>query len=109
MFLLAGFLVMEMVRLLLPRHVLPPPLTSPPPPSPLTVQDFSPEDALKPFRTTSPAPLPYRDASYGVCTYALTLADCMSGLKRAKDLNLINFATFDVQLYGPSPSCIDNM
>jgi cell division cycle 14 len=73
------------------------------------VQDFSPEDALKPFRTTSPAPLPYRDASYGVCTYALTLADCMSGLKRAKDLNLINFATFDVQLCGPSPSCIDNM
>lgn len=54
---------------------------------------------MKPFRTASPAPLPYRDASYGVCTYALTLADCMAGLKRAKDLNLINFATFDIQLY----------
>lgn len=72
-FLLAGFLVMEMA--------------------------FSPEDSMKPFRTASPAPLPYRDASYGVCTYALTLADCMAGLKRAKDLNLINFATFDIQLY----------
>lgn len=91
-FLIAGFLVMEMVGLCFSHysfylsHIF-------------RLQGFSPEDALKPFRNATPAPLPYRDASYGVCTYALTLADCMAGLKRAKDLNLINFATFDVQLY----------
>lgn len=51
------------------------------------------------FEPAYPPLLPFRDASYGISTFNLTLLDLMQGLYKAKTLGWIDAATFDVDTY----------
>jgi len=42
---------------------------------------------------------PYRDASYGSCSYKMTLADCLGGIEHAISLNWFDWNTFDLEFY----------
>lgn len=60
----------------------------------------SPEEAYKPLVAGSNPPfLPFRDASFGPCSYNLTLLDCLHGLDKAHSNNFFDFETFDVDEY----------
>lgn len=41
----------------------------------------------------------FSDASFGHCTYNLTLLDCLHGLQKAVQHNFLDFSTFDVEEY----------
>jgi len=41
----------------------------------------------------------FRDATYGACTYSLTIADCLRGLEFAIKLGWFQYETFDVEGY----------
>jgi hypothetical protein len=38
--------------------------------------------------------IPFRDAAFGLCTYTLTILDCLRGVRRAMACGLFNFATY---------------
>ncbi|XP_076462279.1 dual specificity protein phosphatase CDC14C-like isoform X3 [Babylonia areolata] len=60
----------------------------------------TPEEAYKPLVAGSNPPfLPFRDASFGPCSYNLTLLDCLHGLDKAYANNFFDFETFDVDEY----------
>lgn len=60
----------------------------------------TPDEAHRPLVSGGgPAYLPFRDASFGVCTYNLSLLDCFHGLKKALQHNFVDFATLDVEEY----------
>ncbi|CAG5120853.1 unnamed protein product [Candidula unifasciata] len=60
----------------------------------------TPEEAYRPLVAgTNPPFLPFRDASFGPCTYNLTLLDCLNGLNKALVNGFFNFETFDVDEY----------
>ncbi|XP_052274752.1 dual specificity protein phosphatase CDC14A-like isoform X4 [Dreissena polymorpha] len=60
----------------------------------------TPEEAYRPLVAGSNPPfLPFRDASFGACTYNLTLLDCLHGLNKALANGFFNFETFDVDEY----------
>lgn len=60
----------------------------------------SPEEALRPLvGGLNPAFTPFRDASYGVAVYTLTIKDCLAAVKKAKDANFFNFDDFDCEEY----------
>ncbi|XP_052686602.1 dual specificity protein phosphatase CDC14AB-like isoform X2 [Crassostrea angulata] len=60
----------------------------------------TPEEAYRPLVAGSNPPfLPFRDASFGACTYNLTLLDCLHGLSKALANGFFNFETFDVDEY----------
>ncbi|XP_025109161.1 dual specificity protein phosphatase CDC14AB-like isoform X3 [Pomacea canaliculata] len=60
----------------------------------------TPEEAYKPLVAGSNPPfLPFRDASFGPCSYNLTLLDCLHGLSKALSNGFFNFETFDVDEY----------
>ena len=48
--------------------------------------------------TTSIVP-PFHDASPGVCTYDLTVMDCLRGLAKARLYGFFDFNDFNVQEY----------
>uniref|UniRef100_A0AAR2LW47 protein-tyrosine-phosphatase n=1 Tax=Pygocentrus nattereri TaxID=42514 RepID=A0AAR2LW47_PYGNA len=41
----------------------------------------------------------FRDASFGNCTYNLTILDCLQGIRKALQHGFLNFDTFDVTEY----------
>ncbi|KPP62253.1 dual specificity protein phosphatase CDC14A-like, partial [Scleropages formosus] len=43
--------------------------------------------------------LPFRDASFGNCTYNLTVLDCLQGIQKALQHGLLDFDTFDADEY----------
>ncbi|XP_041420532.1 dual specificity protein phosphatase CDC14C isoform X3 [Xenopus laevis] len=43
--------------------------------------------------------LPFRDASFGTCSFHLTLLDCFNALHKALQYNFFDFKTFDVEEY----------
>ncbi|PAA64436.1 hypothetical protein BOX15_Mlig011971g1 [Macrostomum lignano] len=43
--------------------------------------------------------LPFRDASYGICTYNLTLLDCLHAVSKALLHGFFNFENFNVEEY----------
>ncbi|KXJ12597.1 Dual specificity protein phosphatase CDC14A [Exaiptasia diaphana] len=47
----------------------------------------------------NPPFLPFRDASFGVCSYNLSLVDVLCGLQKALEHNFFDFETFDVEEY----------
>jgi protein-tyrosine phosphatase len=51
------------------------------------------------FETAYPPLLPFRDASYGISTFNITLLDIVQGLFKAKTLGWIREETFDVERY----------
>lgn len=57
------------------------------------------EEVLRPFCRLQPSIVPFRDATYGACTYALHISDCIRGLEYAIKLGWFNYETFDVCEY----------
>ena len=62
--------------------------------------DMSPEEAYKPLvGGSSPPFVPFRDASYGVSVYTITILDCLRGLQKAKEAGFFDFDDFDCEEY----------
>lgn len=59
----------------------------------------SAEEAYALFDAAYPPLLPFRDASYGISTFNLTILDIVQGLCKAKTLGWIDAKTFDVDTY----------
>ncbi|XP_041476246.1 dual specificity protein phosphatase CDC14AB-like isoform X9 [Lytechinus variegatus] len=60
----------------------------------------TPEEAYRPLVAgTNPPYLPFRDASFGACTYNLTLLDCLKGIDKAVTHGFLDFENFDVEEY----------
>ncbi|XP_047665982.1 dual specificity protein phosphatase CDC14AB isoform X4 [Tachysurus fulvidraco] len=60
----------------------------------------TPEEAYRALISGSNASyLPFRDASFGNCTYSLTVLDCLHGISKALQHGFLNFETFDVTEY----------
>ncbi|XP_068727350.1 dual specificity protein phosphatase CDC14A-like [Montipora capricornis] len=60
----------------------------------------SPDESYRILITgCNPPFLPFRDASFGTCTYNLSLMDVLSGLYKALQNGFFNFDTFDVDEY----------
>ncbi|XP_051980019.1 dual specificity protein phosphatase CDC14AB-like isoform X3 [Xyrauchen texanus] len=60
----------------------------------------TPEEAYRALISGSNASyLPFRDASFGNCTYNLTVLDCLQGIRKALQHGFLNLETFDVNEY----------
>lgn len=60
----------------------------------------TPEEAYRTLLSGSNPPyLPFRDASFGSCTYHLTILDCLQGVNKALQHGFFDFKTFDVDEY----------
>ncbi|NXH75354.1 CC14A phosphatase, partial [Hydrobates tethys] len=60
----------------------------------------TPEEAYRTLLSGSNPPyLPFRDASFGNCTYNLTILDCLQGINKALQHGFFDFKTFDVDEY----------
>ncbi|XP_030583110.1 dual specificity protein phosphatase CDC14AB isoform X2 [Archocentrus centrarchus] len=60
----------------------------------------TPEEAYRALISGSNASyLPFRDASFGNCTYNLTVLDSLQGIRKALQHGFFNFETFDVDEY----------
>ncbi|XP_025893719.1 dual specificity protein phosphatase CDC14A isoform X1 [Nothoprocta perdicaria] len=60
----------------------------------------TPEEAYRILVSGSNPPyLPFRDASFGNCTYNLTILDCLQGINKALQHGFFDFKTFDVDEY----------
>ncbi|XP_062371578.1 dual specificity protein phosphatase CDC14AB [Sardina pilchardus] len=60
----------------------------------------TPEEAYRALISGSNASyLPFRDASFGNCTFNLTILDCLQGVKKALQHGFFQFETFDVTEY----------
>uniref|UniRef100_A0A8C9SL16 Cell division cycle 14Ab n=1 Tax=Scleropages formosus TaxID=113540 RepID=A0A8C9SL16_SCLFO len=60
----------------------------------------TPEEAYRALISGSNASyLPFRDASFGNCTYNLTILDCLQGICKALQHGFFDFETFDVEEY----------
>lgn len=61
--------------------------------------DKTPEEAYEPFRHTSPPFPTFHDASPCLCTYPLSILDCLKGLAKARLYNFFDFSRFNVEEY----------
>ncbi len=62
--------------------------------------DRTPEEAYRPLTGgVNPPFVPFRDASFGVSVYTITILDCLKAIKRAKEAKFFNFADFDCEEY----------
>ncbi|NXY13176.1 CC14A phosphatase, partial [Atrichornis clamosus] len=60
----------------------------------------TPEEAYRTLLSGSNPPyIPFRDASFGNCTYNLTILDCLQGVNKALQHGFFDFKTFDVDEY----------
>uniref|UniRef100_A0A673W8T8 Cell division cycle 14Ab n=1 Tax=Salmo trutta TaxID=8032 RepID=A0A673W8T8_SALTR len=60
----------------------------------------TPEEAYRALISGANASyLPFRDASFGNCTYNLTILDCLQGIRKALQHGFFDFETFDVDEY----------
>ncbi|XP_024114346.1 dual specificity protein phosphatase CDC14AB isoform X2 [Oryzias melastigma] len=60
----------------------------------------TPQEAYRALTSGSNASyLPFRDASFGNCTYDLTVLHCLQGIKKALQHGFFDFETFDVNEY----------
>ncbi|GMI15999.1 hypothetical protein TrVE_jg1399 [Triparma verrucosa] len=59
----------------------------------------SADDAYKPFSNVYPPFPPFHDASPCVCTYNLTVLDCLRGIGKARQFRFFDFSTFDCTEY----------
>uniref|UniRef100_A0AAQ4QMW9 Cell division cycle 14Ab n=1 Tax=Gasterosteus aculeatus aculeatus TaxID=481459 RepID=A0AAQ4QMW9_GASAC len=63
-------------------------------------QHKTPEEAYRALTSGSNASyLPFRDASFGNCTFNLTVLDCLQGVRKALQHGFFDFETFDVDEY----------
>jgi len=56
-------------------------------------------EAYRPFMGIQPPLMPYRDAAFAICTFSISVLDCLKGLKRALDLGHFDMETFDVDKF----------
>uniref|UniRef100_A0A8B9RZ95 Dual specificity/tyrosine protein phosphatase N-terminal domain-containing protein n=1 Tax=Accipiter nisus TaxID=211598 RepID=A0A8B9RZ95_9AVES len=69
----------------------------------------TPEEAYRTLLSGSNPPyLPFRDASFGNCTYSLTILDCLQGINKALQHGFFDFKTFDVDEYEHYEVCTFN-
>eukprot|EP00002_Diphylleia_rotans_P019911 TRINITY_DN3850_c0_g1_i3.p1 TRINITY_DN3850_c0_g1~~TRINITY_DN3850_c0_g1_i3.p1 ORF type:complete len:477 (-),score=53.02 TRINITY_DN3850_c0_g1_i3:601-2031(-) len=61
--------------------------------------DYSPEDAMRPFVSIQSQLTPFRDASYGTCTFPLMMIECFKGLWKGKKLRWADFSQFNISEY----------
>ncbi|KAE8294726.1 Dual specificity protein phosphatase CDC14AB [Larimichthys crocea] len=60
----------------------------------------TPEEAYRALVSGSNASyLPFRDASFGNCSFNLTVLDCLQGIRKALQHGFFDFETFDVDEY----------
>jgi len=60
----------------------------------------SPEQAFKPLQGgLNPPFVPFRDASFGISVYTITILDCLKGVARARDAGFFDFDDFDCEEY----------
>jgi len=60
----------------------------------------TPEEAFKPLvGGFNPPFVPFRDASFGVSIYTITILDCLKAVDKAKKANFFNFEDFDYDEY----------
>uniref|UniRef100_A0A8C2TCS6 Cell division cycle 14B n=1 Tax=Coturnix japonica TaxID=93934 RepID=A0A8C2TCS6_COTJA len=59
----------------------------------------SPEDVYKLVLAGSISYLPFRDASFGTCSFHLTLLDCFHAINKALQYGFLDFDEFDVNEY----------
>ena len=57
------------------------------------------EEVARPLQAMSPPLLAFRDASYGSCTYKLSVHDCLQGLNQALLHEYFDFSTFNLAEY----------
>lgn len=57
------------------------------------------DQAWKKFENCSPGFVPYRDASYGACTYKCTIHDCLRGLEYGIMLGWFDIKKFNLRDY----------
>lgn len=57
------------------------------------------EEAYSPFFELQPPLVPYRDASFGICTYHLEVLDCARAIARAASLSHFDLQTFSPEEY----------
>jgi len=57
------------------------------------------EEAFTPFREVYPPFVPFRDAAMGICTFNLTVQDCLHAIHKAHILKWLDFDTFDLNQY----------
>jgi cell division cycle 14 len=56
-------------------------------------------EAYRPFMNISPPLLPFRDAAFAVCTYSLSVLDCVKGVAKAIALGHFDFDSFDREAF----------
>lgn len=61
--------------------------------------DVSPDDAFRPFKSYSPAFIPWHDATPCHCPFPLSIMDTLRGLDKARKFNYFNFHSFDINEY----------
>ncbi|XP_023321586.1 dual specificity protein phosphatase CDC14A isoform X2 [Eurytemora carolleeae] len=60
----------------------------------------SPEDAFKPLQGgLNPTFVPFRDASFGVSVYTITILDCLKAVQKARNAGFFDFEDFDCEEY----------
>ncbi|XP_016160268.1 PREDICTED: dual specificity protein phosphatase CDC14B isoform X2 [Ficedula albicollis] len=59
----------------------------------------SPEEVYRLILSGSVSYLPFRDASFGTCSFHLTLLDCFHAINKALQHGFLDFGTFDVNEY----------
>ncbi|XP_029019024.1 dual specificity protein phosphatase CDC14B isoform X6 [Betta splendens] len=60
--------------------------------------NMMPEDAYS-LLVSRNSYIPFRDASFGTCTYNLNLLDCLSAVQKALRFGWLDFSNFDVEEY----------
>lgn len=65
----------------------------------LIVQGKTADVAYKPFGGIYPPFLPFRDATCGICTFHLTIVDCLKGIEKSIELGWFDWDKFDVESY----------
>ena len=65
----------------------------------LLILKRSVQQAFLPLLGCFPPLSAFRDASYGLCTYTISVLDCLKGLHKAQRCNFLNLQNFDCESY----------
>ncbi|KAG4306023.1 hypothetical protein PORY_000011 [Pneumocystis oryctolagi] len=63
------------------------------------VQNWPPHLALAPLIEADPPYIPFRDAGYAPADYGISIQDCVYGLWKAKEANILNIKNLDLEEY----------